>query len=264
MKYQLLSFLLLVLFSNTIYATNLCENEQVLNELKEEINFSFSENLKKYLDHRNNLRQKFVKVLLDKSIDEMRALPFTQADSQKIRQEVIQIFQSINQRFDHILSEYVSDKISGSKLKPEYHIFIEILEEENSFEVNQQYEKILKIVNEAKSLHQHRLFIAQLNNDSATYEDELFSFNDYDLIDLMIEKYLDFSLFDIQLVNKQNIVGAKFYHCNSTLLLQSKPFSLQFSMVDDQLSHLESKIDNKPISNKKLGDYLIKGSKAAF
>ncbi len=174
MKYQRISFLFLVLLSNPTYAIGHCENEQVLNELKETIKLSFTENLEEYLDRRDKLEQKFSKVLWDKFVDEMRASFQEQADSQKIRQAVIHEFWSINQKFERILSEYISGKTSESKLKSETGIFIKILEKENAFEANQQYETILKVVNEAKSLHQYKLFMAQLDNDNSAYVDEFF------------------------------------------------------------------------------------------
>lgn len=261
MKYQVIFCFLLALFTNPTYAADNCENEQIINALIDDINFSFVENLKEYLDRRDKIKQKFFKVLFNEFINEIRELPLDEANLQKNRSKVSREFWLINQRFDNILSDYISDGLRGKTPKYEYHIFREVLKEESGFELNSEYEMILKTVIEAKSLHEYKLFIAQLNNDSNTYADELFSFNTYDLVERVTEKYLNFSLLNIQQMNKKNIIGGQIYNCNATLLLKSKAFSFNFSIGNDEFSHWEYKVDNKSLSLKRIGDLLIKSSK---
>ncbi|WP_436873056.1 hypothetical protein [Acinetobacter haemolyticus] len=239
MKYQVIFYFLLVLFANPTYAADNCENEQILNALIGDINFSFVENLEEYLDRRDKVKQKFVKESSNEFINKIRELPLDEASLQKNKSKVTREFWLINQRFDYILSDYISGGLRGRIPKYEYHIFRAVLKEESGFELNSEYEMILKTVIEAKSLHEYKLFIAQLNNDSNTYADEIFSFNTYDLVERVIEKYLNFSLLNIQQVSKENIIGGQIYNCNATLLLKSKAFLFNFSIVNDEFSHWE-------------------------
>lgn len=84
MKYQVIFYFLLVLFANPTYAADNCENEQILNALIGDINFSFVENLEEYLDRRDKVKQKFVKESSNEFINKIRELPLDEASLQKI------------------------------------------------------------------------------------------------------------------------------------------------------------------------------------